>query len=121
MQEFGREERVGAALQRELSRLIRDEVRDPRIGRVTIQDVRVSRDLSHAKVYFSLLDENQAKAAGASLARAAAFLRRRLGALVKLRTVPELHFEYDNSLAEGNRLSALIDRAVAADHHEDSD
>lgn len=120
-QEFGREERVGAEIRRELSLLIRDEVKDPRVGSPTIQEVRVSRDLSNAKVYFTVLDDDQAKPAGAALERAAAFLRRRLGDRIKLRTIPRLHFVYDKSVNEGMRLSALIDEAVAHDRESHGD
>ena len=78
MQEFGREERVGAEIHRELALLRRDEARDPRLAQVTIQEVRAVRDLSHAKVYFTLMDPAQAKVTEAALNKAAAFLRRRL-------------------------------------------
>ena len=58
MQEFGREERVGTEIHRELALLLRDEARDPRLSRVTIQEVRVVRDLSHAKVFFTVMDSD---------------------------------------------------------------
>ncbi len=119
MREFSREDRVGAEMRRELSTLIRDEVKDPRLGMVTIQEVRVTRDLSHAKVYFTVMDRDQAKQTGKILARAAGFLRRRLGDLLSLRTIPQLHFVYDTSLEDGLRLSSLIDQAVASDKPED--
>jgi len=122
MHEYGREERVGAEMRRELAALIRDEIKDPRLGMVTIQEVRVSRDLSHAKVFYTVMDEEQARQTGKVLERAANFLRHRLGVLMKLRNVPQLHFTYDTSIAEGMRLSSLIDEAVARDqdrHQED--
>ena len=111
--EFGREERVGAELQRELALLLRDEVRDPRLNQVTIQEVRVVRDLSHARVFFTLMDRDQARKTEQALNKAAGFLRRRLGERVIMRTVPQLHFEYDHSLEDGLRLSSLIDEAVS--------
>lgn len=120
MQEFGREERVGAELQRELAGLLRDEVRDPRLTLVTVQEVRVVRDLSQAKVYFTLMDTDQAKSVERALNKAAAFMRRRLAESMNLRVVPKLHFVYDKSIETGNRLSSLIDEAVAKDRrHED--
>jgi ribosome-binding factor A len=119
MREFGREERVGAELQRELALLLRQEVQDPRLQQVTIQEVRVVRDLSHARVFFTLLDNAQAEKAAQALNKAANFLRRRLGDRLKLRTVPQLHFEYDHSFETGMRLSSLIDKAVAKDSKED--
>lgn len=116
MHEFGREERVGAEMHRELALLLRDEVRDPRLGQVTIQEVRVVRDLSHAKVFFTVMDSAQAKATEAALNKASAFLRRRLAESMKnLRTIPRLAFVYDKSIEAGMRISSLIDKAVAKD------
>ncbi len=114
-QEFGREERVGAEIRRELAGLLRNEVRDPRLSRVTLQEVRVVRDLSHAKIYFTLMDSAEAKATEKALNKAAAFLRRRLAETMPLRVVPRLAFVYDKSIETGNRLSSLIDQAVARD------
>ena len=122
--EFARAERVGAEMRRLLAVLLQDELRDPRLGMVTVQEVRVTRDLAHAKVYFTCLDESKAADTGRALRHSATFLRRRLGQLMKLRAIPELEFAYDRSVAEGNRLSALIDRAVAEDesrHGEGAD
>ncbi|MDJ0739420.1 MAG: 30S ribosome-binding factor RbfA [Gammaproteobacteria bacterium] len=120
MQEYGREERVGAEIHRELALLLRDEARDPRLHQVTIQEVRVVRDLSHAKVYFTTLDSAQAKLTETALNKAAAFLRRRLAETMKnLRTVPRLAFVYDKSVETGMRLSSLIDAAVARDRGHD--
>lgn len=121
MREFGREERVGAEIQRELALLIREEVDDPRIANPTIQEVRVVRDLSRATVFFTLFDEDQVKQTGQALNKAAAYLRRRLSERLKLRTVPQLHFVYDKSVAEGARLSALIDEAVSHDRESHQD
>jgi len=115
MQEFGREERVGAEIRRELALLLRDEVRDPRLSRVTLQEVRVVRDLSHGKVYFTVLDPAQAKETERALNKAAAFFRRRLAEAMNLRVVPRLAFIYDKSIENGQRLSSLIDKAVAKD------
>ena len=111
--EYGREERVGAELQRELALLLRDEVRDPRLNRVTIQEVRVVRDLSHARVFFTVMDRDQARKTEQALNKAAGFLRHSLGERVMMRTIPQLHFEYDHSLEDGMHLSSLIDKAVS--------
>ena len=121
MKEFNRADRVGAQMQRELALLLRDEAKDPRLSEVTIQEVRVTRDLSHAKVYFTVLDSDEAPWFTEILGHAAGFLRRRLGQIMKLRTIPELHFVYDKSIEEGQRLSALIEKAVASDHHEEEE
>ncbi len=121
MKEFSRADRVGAQMQRELALLLRDEARNPRLAEVTIQEVRVTRDLSHAKVFFTVLDSREAEQFTEMLEHAAGFLRKRLGQLMKVRSVPELHFFYDKSIEEGQRLSALIERAVAADRREEDD
>ena len=119
--EFARAERIGAEMRRLLAILVHDELRDPRVGMVTIQEVRVARDLAHAKVYYTCLDEAKAAETGRILRQSSGFLRRRLGQLMKVRTVPALDFSYDRSVAEGNRLSALIERAVAEDHARHGD
>ena len=119
MHEFDRAERVGAEMQRELAALIRSEINDPRLGMVTLQEVRVSRDLSHAKVYYTVLDDDKIKISGEILSHAASFLRRRLGQIMKLRTLPQLHFTYDRSIEDGRRLSALIDQAVGGGADKD--
>lgn len=121
MHEYGREERVGAEIRRELATLIRHEVNDPRVGNPTIQEVRVVRDLSRAKVFFTVFDEDSVKQTAQALNRAAAFLRRRLSDRLTLRSVPQLHFVYDKSVSEGARLSSLIENAVSHDRdtHQD--
>lgn len=111
-----RSRRVAEQIQRELADLIRLEVKDPRVGMITLTEVEVSRDLSHAKVYFTLLgDAERLAETEDGLARAAGFLRSELSHRLQLRTVPELHFAHDASVERGMRLSQLIDRAVAAD------
>ena len=114
--DFSRTRRVGEQLHRELSELIRDELKDPRLGIVTINAVEVTRDLGHAKVYFTRLGEASARAdATRVLNHAAGFLRRELGRRLSLRIVPQLRFYYDDSVERGSRLSHLIDEAVASD------
>jgi len=111
---------VGEQLQRELATLIRDEIGDPRLGMVSISAVEVSRDLSHAKVYFSTLGEQrEADASLEVLQGATGFLRHLLGKRLVMRHVPQLHFKQDHSLEQGAHLSALIDSAVRADQAED--
>ena len=111
--EFNRADRVGSAMQRELAVLIRD-LKDLPGGLVTVQEVRVSRDLSHAKVYFTVIGAD-ADDTLADLKHAAGYLRRELGHAMRLRSVPELHFVYDTSIADGERLDSLIETAVARD------
>ena len=113
--EFKRADRVGSAMQRELAVLIRD-LKDLPGGLVTLQEVRVSRDLSHAKVYFTVIGADVDETL-ADLKHAAGYLRRELGHAMRLRSVPELHFVYDTSIADGERLDSLIETAVARDSH----
>lgn len=115
--EFSRTRRVAEQMQRELAQLIQMEVKDPRVGMVTVSAVEVSRDLSHAKVFVTRIDQGDGgiDESLAALRRASGFLRRELGRRMRVRTVPELHFVHDVSIERGNRLSDLIDRAVAED------
>ncbi len=119
--EFNRTRRIAEQLQRELAQLIREEVKDPRLGMVTVVDVEVSRDLSHAKVFVTLLtgDEEARMTSVAILNDAAGMLRKFLGRRLRLRTIPQLHFHYDQSIEKGAELSALIDAAVASDRKRD--
>ena len=119
--DFGREERVGAELHRELALVLRDEVRDPRLNQVTIQEVRVTRDLAYAKVYFTVLDRDQVRKTEQALRKAAGFLRKRLGGRVVLHSTPALHFVYDQSLERGMHLFSLIEQAVVSGSDRDTD
>ena len=101
-------------IQRELSGLLRAELKDPRVGMITLTGVEVSPDLAHAKVFFTMLGDSEALAlTEAGLKRAAGFLRSELGHRLKLRVTPELRFLHDESVERGVRLSKLIDDAVA--------
>ncbi|HWS03647.1 MAG TPA: 30S ribosome-binding factor RbfA [Gammaproteobacteria bacterium] len=118
--DFPRTRRIGEQMQRELAALIRDSVKDPRVGMVTVSAVEVTRDLAHAKVFVTVLgDETARRDTMTALASAAGFLRHELGQRMLTRTVPQLRFVYDESIEHGTRLSALIDAAVASDHHDD--
>ena len=111
--EFSRSRRVGEQMQRELSELIQRELKDPRVGMITVTGVEVSRDMSHAKVFVTVLGgENSVEQSLATLGHAAGFLRHELAHRMKLRIIPELHFFYDASIERGAHLSALIDKAV---------
>jgi ribosome-binding factor A len=122
--DFPRTRRVSEQLQRELAELIRTEIRDPRVGMVSVSGVEVSKDLNHAKVFVSVLGEaGEAESAVAALNHAAGFLRGELGRRMVIRVVPHLRFIHDHSLEDGARLSALIDAAVSEDEakHRDED
>ncbi len=118
---FARTERVAEQIRRDLAVLVRDRVKDPRVGMVTLLDVEVSKDLAHAKVWFDVLQAEHGLEAQEALNHAAGFLRHELGHLLKLRMTPALHFFYDDTQSRGNALSALIDKAVASDHHDDTE
>jgi len=108
-----RSARIADQIQRSLAELLRLEVRDPRVGLITLTGVELSNDQSHAKVFFTVLGSpEQAEQAGEGLRHAAGFLRSELSRRLTTRKVPELHFEYDESVERGVRISRLIDDAV---------
>lgn len=117
MKEFSRTARIGAEMHRELAVILRAEARDPRLGEITLHEVRVSRDLAHAKVYFTCfpLDEDGAVQARLLNGRLAGFLRRELAHRLRLRTIPQLHFVHDESIRRGEHLASLIDAAIASE------
>jgi len=105
--------RVADQIQRELATLIQNEIGDPRLRLVTLTGVEVTRDYSHAKVFFSVLGEAEnVQSAKEGLEHANGFLRSQLARKIKLRVTPQLHFLYDESIERGVRLSKLIDEAV---------
>ncbi|MES9869138.1 MAG: 30S ribosome-binding factor RbfA [Sedimenticola sp.] len=122
--EFKRTDRVGSQMQRELGELIRTQLENPHLGMISIQEVRVVRDFSHAKVYFTTMGgELDAHATEKALNESAPFLRHELGRRMRMRTIPALHFTYDESIERGARLSSLIEQAVEEDsqHPEDQE
>jgi ribosome-binding factor A len=126
MKEFDRTERIGAELKRVLSTLVRDEVKDPRLANITVHEVRVTRDLAHAKVFFTCFptDDEAAEQVRLLNGRLAGFLRHALSQRVRLRTIPQLHFVFDESIGQGERLAALISQAVGESDqskHQDAD
>jgi len=101
--------RVGDQMREELARLIRDELKDPRIGFVSIVKAEVSADLRHAKIYISVLgNDQQKKDSLKGLTSASGHLRSELGRLMQLRYTPELHFTLDESIAHGARIAQLL-------------
>lgn len=116
-----RTSRLADQIQRDLAELIRLEVKDPRVGLVTVTGVDLSSDHTHAKIHFTVMgDADRVAEATAGLQRASGFLRSALAHGLKTRTVPELHFHYDESVAHGSRLSRLIDEAVRSDSGHES-
>ena len=104
-----RRERLGDQLQVELAKLIQQEVRDPRVGFVTVTEVRMSPDLKHARVYVSILGEEEETAESFdALQRARGFLKSQIGRRLKLRYVPELRFILDETLDTSARIESLL-------------
>jgi ribosome-binding factor A len=115
--DFKRTDRIGAELQRELAELIRQEVKDPAMGMVTVQEARVVRDLSQAKIFFTTIAARLSqKESVEHLNQMAGHLRWLLGQQMKLRSIPKLSFVYDTSVEQGEHLSTLIDQAVKENH-----
>ncbi len=116
--QYSRTQRIGDQIQRELATLIPQEVRDPRLGFITITGVDVSRDIGHAKVFITVMGENSPEVIKENLdvlKDTAGYLRMLLGKAMKLRSVPSLHFHYDQSITRGAHLSALIEQALTED------
>ena len=112
--DYARTDRIAEQIRRELAELIRLEVKDPRVRKVTLTGVEVTNDHAHAKVFYTSLDGNSAELQQ-GLERAAGFLRSQVAHAMKLRITPQLHFIYDASIEHGAHLSQLIDQAVASD------
>jgi ribosome-binding factor A len=114
--DYPRSRRIAEQVQRELTDIIRLELKDPRVGLVTITDVEVTPDHGLARVFFTLLgDEAMIEETTRGLRNAAGFLRSQLARRFEMRSVPQLEFVYDASVERGARLSQLIDAAVADD------
>lgn len=118
--EFSRNQRLGNQVLRTLNELLRFESKDPRLKMVSLNSLDLSRDLSVARVSFSLLDPNGDPApVKAGLDKASGFLRSSLGREIKIRHVPELRFRHDDSAAEAQRISSLIAGAMGSDQDEE--
>jgi ribosome-binding factor A len=112
----GRHSRIEAQMQRVLADLISREVKDPRVGNVTITAVEVAQDLATARIFFvPFAGAHDPQEVAAGLARAAGFLRGAVGRQLGLRHAPRLAFVFDDTLDKAVHLTQLIDRAVAAD------
>lgn len=113
--EFSRGQKVADLIQRELAVLIQREVKDPRIGMVTINEATVSRDLAFSDVYFTVLGAEDTEAVEEVLNHASGFLRSQLAKVLNTRTTPRLRFHYDATIETGARISQAIDEAIAED------
>lgn len=116
--EFSRADRVAQELQKEIAVILQREVKDPRIGMVTVSDVEISRDLAYAKVFVTFLFDNDESAVERGLEglnKASGYIRTLVGKAMRLRIVPELRFVYDQSLVEGMRMSNLVTNVIRQD------
>ncbi|TXR51860.1 30S ribosome-binding factor RbfA [Reinekea thalattae] len=123
--------KIGDQIQRDLSAIIQREVKDPRVGMVTINEVKVSSDLSYADVYFTCMafgaqgdeseQEEKREQQTKLLNQAAGFMRSVLAKGLSLRVIPQLRFHYDAVIESGTRVSALIDKAISQDANNQRD
>lgn len=113
MPKFRRTDRINEQFKQEISLIVRDEVRDPRVGLATITAVQTSPELDHAKVYITTLgDEAERDEILVGLRSAAPFIRKQLAGRLSMRRIPELHFEADRVLAEAMRIEQLLREAL---------
>ncbi len=113
--QFARSDRIADQMQRELADIIRTELKDPRVGWVTLTAVEVTRDYSHAKVFYTVMNSTDLDTTQRALEHAGGFLRSEVSRRIKLFTVPQLHFIYDQSIERGMHMTQLINRVAEAD------
>lgn len=118
----GRGLRVADQIQRDLAEIVAYELKDPRVGMITITEVQVTPDYAHAKVFFTMLNDDKVaiQQTVEGLDKASGYIRGQLGRRLTIHTLPQLHFVHDSSTARGMQLSALIDQANAV-RAKDSD
>jgi len=119
--EFPRSDRLASQIQRELASLIHNKLKDPRLSAPSILEVQVSKDLSQAKVYFSVLNPEEAEQSLRALKHASGYLQRQVGKVMKARITPKLVFIYDDSDIRGRTMSELIDSVIARDNLNSTD
>jgi ribosome-binding factor A len=117
-----RPERLAEQIKEEVSLIIAGEVEDPRVGFVTVTEARVTPDLKHAKIYVSVLgDEKEVKESLAALKHASGFIRTSLGAVLRMKRTPELHFVYDETTETAARIEELLSEEVKKAQARDSE
>ena len=122
MPKYRRTDRINELLREEISVLVRDEVRDPRVGLATVTAVQTSPEMDHAKVYVTTLAESDERAEMlAGLQSAAPYIRSQLSKRLHVRRVPELHFQFDRQLEEAMRIEALLREALPDEQREPAD
>jgi ribosome-binding factor A len=120
--EFSRSQRMAEQIRRELSEIVRDELKDPRMGLCSFTAVKLSRDLSHAIVFCTVLDDAHRDESIETLNRAAGFIRSQIASRIRARSVPQLKFVNDDSVERGAAMEELINQAINADrlHHKEN-
>ncbi len=119
MPSYKRSERVSRLLKEEVSRIIRQEIKDPRVGFVTVTGVDVSADLRHANIFISIYgDDESVEKSMEGLNKSASFIRREIGERIKLRYVPAIHFKYDESIERASRIFKSINEIKKNDKKE---
>ena len=121
--EFSRSQRMAEQIRRELAEIVRDELKDPRMGLCSFTAVKLSRDLSHAVVYCTVLDEVLRDDTLETLNHATGFIRSQIASRIRARTVPVLKFVNDDSVERGEAMDELISKAIKSDrlHHDDNE
>jgi len=119
--EFSRSQRMAEQIRRDLAEIVRDELKDPRMGFLSFTAVKLNRDLSNAVIYCSVMEDDKQTETLDTLNRAAGFLRSKLAARIRARTVPVLKFVNDDSVKRGAAMDDLIRKAVSSDKHLDDD
>lgn len=121
---FSRPQRVGHELQKEIAIILQREIKDPRLGMVTVSGVELSKDLSYAKVFVTFLNDDDSEVVTQGLKilnDATGYIRSLVGKAMKLRIIPELKFVYDQSLVEGMRMSNLVSQVIQQDENRHQD
>ncbi len=119
--EFLRSDRMAEQLRRELADIVRDEIKDPRLGFMSFTEVRMSRDLSHAVIYCSVYNSEQENESIELLNRATGFIRKEIARRIRARIVPTLKFVVDDSVTQGIAMDELISEAIKRDQQADND
>lgn len=119
--EFSRSQRMAEQIRRDLAEIVRDELKDPRMGFLSFSAVKLSRDLGNAVIYCSVMEEEKQAETLATLNRATGFLRSKLAARMRSRTVPILKFINDESMTRGAAMETLIRKAINQDESKSAD
>ncbi|GGY18960.1 30S ribosome-binding factor RbfA [Paludibacterium paludis] len=112
---FSRSDRLADQIQRDLAALLRAGLKDPRAGWITLTSVHVTRDYSHATIYYTVMESDKREVTQEALDSAAGYLRTELGRGLNIYSVPQLHFVYDESIERGMHMSRLIDQVASED------